>query len=420
MASESGLSHRIRNGYAPIPRQFLIGVLAIGAFATSLNTTILSPLLKLVAADYGVSAAIAGQLATLTEVCAGLTALLSAPWLDRYSRRACLRFEAVILGAGTLLSVFAPSFTWLFIGRALAGVGGAFIFAICLAAVGDLFPDTSERNRVIGVVGSAATLGAVVGLPIVSQLGALRGWRWAMASIIPLLIVLFVGASWLPLPAPNRQRSPWRDWTAGYRQVLAMRETFSLLGMIVALSMIWFGWLLYFGAYADTVFDVSTGILGLLFFFGGGAEVVANNLTPIILRHRPPRAVILWTTAILGANFSSVGIIYVRVWGLFLFVAVASFSCVVLFMCTSILLLDSVPKARGTVMALQSAAFSLGGALGAAGAGAALAALDNYEGVYRLLGIVLPVTIIPLALRGCRPTRPAFVDLTPADPACRD
>lgn len=399
----------------PIPRRLLVALLAVGAFTTALNVTQLSPLLTRIAVDFGVTNAAAGQLATLTAVCAATTALLTAPWLDRYGRGAWLRFESVLLGAGTLISVLAPSVAWLVVGRALAGVGGAIIFGVCLATVGDLFPEPTKRNRAVGVVGTAATLGAVAGLPIVTQIADLGGWRWALGAILPLVVVLFAGSFLFSDAVAPKEGSLWRGWATGYRVVLASGETLSLLGVMVAVSMAWFGWLIYFGAYTETVFGVGAAMLGLLFMVGGGAEVVANNVTPLLLERRSPRTVVLWATLVMSATLLSVGIADTRSWVLFPFIAVASFSSVVIFSSTCILLLDSLPAARGAAMALQSAGFEAGGALGAAVAGAGLAVLGDYELVYRLLGLLLlPLLLVPLAL-GTRRAAPSAFTAAPAD-----
>ena len=86
----------------------LIGILALGSFAWAVNFMVLSPLLPFIASDLGVSDAAVGQLATLYGVIAGITALLNAPLMDRYSRRNLLRFGCGMLALGILMSALAP------------------------------------------------------------------------------------------------------------------------------------------------------------------------------------------------------------------------------------------------------------------------------------------------------------------------
>ena len=44
------------------------------------------------------------------------------------------------------------------------------------------------------------------------------------------------------------------------------------------------GWLIYFGAYTIEVFAASATVLSLLFFLSGVTELLANNLTPLLMR----------------------------------------------------------------------------------------------------------------------------------------
>ena len=394
-----GASATPAGGHRGAPRhRLLLGILAVGAFTTALNVTLLSPLLVAIAADFGVSEAAAGQLATLTAAGSGVTAVVVAPWMDRYSRSFWVRLECLLLLAGTLLSALAPGFGWMFVGRALAGIGGAVIGANCLAACGDLYADPAQRNRALGLINSAFTLGAVFGLPMVTLVAGWTDWRWAIALPAPLAALVFLGGGRLPTVAAAPGGSLWRAWVDGYRRVLGNAETVWLLAAEVGFMVVWFGWLIYFGAYAETVFAVGAVALSVLFLAGGGAELIANNLAPVLLRRRSPLFVGSLTVAVSAVNLLLVGVAYDQRWTLFPFVAVGSATGALLFMCVNVALLDSLPSDRGSVMSLQSACLELGGALGVAATGVGLALLDDYAAVYRLLGLVMPAVALFLFL----------------------
>lgn len=354
---------------APVPptRWPMIAVLVAGAFATALNVTLLSPLLKDIAAEFDVSDSTTGQLATLTAACSGLTALLLAA-------------------------------------RVVAGIGGAIIFANCLAATADLFPDPHQRNRVIGLLNTAATLGAVVGLPALTQIADAAGWRWAVATVLAPVALVLAGAGRLPGAAPTARGPLWQGWWSGYRRVLANRETTWLLALLVVLFVVWFGWLIYFGAFAETAFGVGAGALSVLFLVGGAAEIAAGNATPFLLRRRSPASITRVAVLLLAADLLLVGIAWANAWALAPFIVVASAASTTIFVCVSILLLDSFPPARGAVMSLQSAVLELG---------AALALLDDYEASYRLLGVVAPLALVCLALSARHARSTAEAPATP-------
>jgi DHA1 family inner membrane transport protein len=381
---------------ASVSQRALMIVLAVGAFTTALNVTMLSPLLVDIAHTFDVSEAAAGQLATLTATCSGLTAVTLAPWMDRYSRRFWLRFECSLLIAGTLISALAPSFALMFAGRAIAGIGGAVIGANCLAACDDLFAEKQQRNRAIGLINSAFTLGAVVGLPIVTVLADWTDWRLAIALPAPLAALVLFGTGRLPVTRNEITGSMWYAWRSGYGRVFASRETVWLLLAEVLMMIVWFGWLIYFGAFAENVYATSAAVLSLMFLVGGGGELVANNLAPLLMRRFRTQTIGYVTVGISALNLLMIGVVYTREWSLFPFIFIGSAMGAGLFVCLNIALLDSLPGEPGAVMSLQAACLELGGAIGVAVTGLALALLDDYEATYRLLGLLMPVVAIGL------------------------
>jgi predicted MFS family arabinose efflux permease len=370
-------------------------VLSLGAFTTVLNATQLSPLLKPIAGDLGVSEGAAGQLATVSAVVGTLVALLVAPWMDRFSRRRWLQGQAAALIVATLFSALAPTFAWLVAARVLAGLGGAVIMANCFTAVGELYPDAKRRDRAVGVIVTATTVAIVAGLPILAQIEAVAGWRWAVAfSLLPLTL-LFVGARWLPV-APPPASAVHQDAGAGYRRVLGHRPTLGLLGAMGVFALAYVGWLTYFGAYAETDFGADANTLGALFLVAGAAEMVANNLTPPLLRRVSPRRIFAVATAIMAADLLATDALFSGLWTLFVSIAVLSVCAAALYIAGNALLLDALPGARGTVMALSSASVGGGAALGSLVGGAALATFGGYAAVYRLLGLLLSLGIVAM------------------------
>ncbi|MDP9369653.1 MAG: MFS transporter, partial [Chloroflexota bacterium] len=327
----------------------LLGILAAGAFTTALNVTLLSPLLVDIAGEFGVSEAAAGQLATLTAGSSGVMAVLVAPWMDRYSRGFWLRLECSLLFLGTLLSALVPGFGWMFLGRAIAGIGGAVIGASCLAACADLYADPAARNRALGLISSAFTLGAVFGLPLITLVADLSDWRWAIALPAPLALLVLAGSARLPKVGVTLRGSLWQAWVGGYRRVLGSGETVWLLVAEIGFMIAWFGWLIYFGAFAETVFAVGATTLAVLFLVGGAAELAGNNLAPALLRSRSPRFVGYLAVAVVAANLLLVGVAYDQRWTLFPFVAIGSAMGALLFICVNVALLDSLPSDRGAV-----------------------------------------------------------------------
>ena len=85
-----------------------------------------------------------------------------------------------------------------------------------------------------------------------------------------------------------------------------------------------------------------------------------------------------------------------------------------MYIVNSILLLDTMPSARGAVMSLATAAMGLGGAAGVAVAGFALDWSDSYAAAFRTLALAIPIGMVAVALLRTTdaPVASARVDLT--------
>ena len=90
---------------------------------------------------------------------------------DRYGRRPVLLFSLFGFGLDYLLLVFAPTMTWLFVGRLLAGVTGASM-TTATAYIADV-STPEKRAQNFGMVGAAFGLGFIIG-PAIG--GVLSHW----------------------------------------------------------------------------------------------------------------------------------------------------------------------------------------------------------------------------------------------------
>ncbi|MGA7669710.1 MAG: MFS transporter [Nitrolancea sp.] len=375
--------------------RFLVLILAIGGFAATVNAVILVPTLQPIADQFDTTDAVSGQIGTINAVLSGLTALIAAQWIDRFSRRRLLRIGAVIIVTGNMISALAPALSWLFVGRGLTGVGGALILPTCIAAAGDLFEDPVKRNRAVSTVWAATSLTLLVGLPILTQITALASWRWTMASALVPFGILLAGTNWLPTHIPGG--SDETGQTTGLRAVFEYRPAVLLL---VGISMFWvvfFGAYTYWGAFADTRFHVTANQLSLLLLVGGAADLVGTYAAPLAISWRSPRYMLITCATAFGLNLLAVGVLYITYGSLFLYMLIFGVSSGALVVYASILLLDTLPAVRGAMMSLSAAGNSLGGAAGIALAGVLLAVM-GYDAIYVGLGLIMPLMIVCLAV----------------------
>ncbi len=140
--------------------------------------------------SFHVSESTAGQLSTAYALTAALIGLLAAPLMDRYQRKQVLWAGLLIVAIGTALSAIAWSFPALLVARAAAGFGAAFVGSCTMAAASDAFPNVDKRNRCVGMLMSATGIASIIGVPILTHLASFAGWRWAVASMLILVLLL--------------------------------------------------------------------------------------------------------------------------------------------------------------------------------------------------------------------------------------
>src|SRR5438128_5481492 len=107
-------------------------------FLVGTELFVLSPLLPLLAADYGVSPTLAGWCVTAFSLAYMATAPLLGHVADRVGRRQVLICSLLVLGAANLLTATAPNLPWLIVARTFAGAAAAgvspSIYALVAAA----------------------------------------------------------------------------------------------------------------------------------------------------------------------------------------------------------------------------------------------------------------------------------------------
>ncbi len=130
---------------------------------------------------------------------------------DRFGRRPLLLLSLFAFGVDFLLTGLATTMTWLFVGRAFAGVFGAS-FAAANAYIGDI-SDDGNRAKHFGFIGAAwgsgFTLGPVIGGFVAEHFG-IRA-PFFVAAALALANVAF-GFFALPesLPPERRRKFEWK------------------------------------------------------------------------------------------------------------------------------------------------------------------------------------------------------------------
>lgn len=169
-----------------------VTVTAISAY------TLVPPVLPDIAAEFDVGATDVGLVLAATTLPGILLSPLVGVLADRYGRRGLLAASLVVFGLGGAAAAAAPTFAVLVAARLVQGVGAAGLIGLVVTLIGDGWSGP-DRARMMGRNAAALTVAIVVLPPVGGALGALGGWRLALAPY-PVAVLAAVVVWWV-LPA---------------------------------------------------------------------------------------------------------------------------------------------------------------------------------------------------------------------------
>ena len=182
----------VRETHLPLPALLTLGsATLVMVTAEMLPTAVLVPM----SAGLGVDESLTGQLVAswaLTVVVASLPLTRLTRSIDR---RALVIVGLVGLAASSLATGLAPSFGVALVARLVGAAAVGLLWATANAHVADLVPE-ALLGRAVSVVLMGATLGLVVGTPLVRVIADATSWRLAfgMLAVAALAVALAVWA----------------------------------------------------------------------------------------------------------------------------------------------------------------------------------------------------------------------------------
>jgi len=205
------------------------------------------------------------------------TQFLFAPFMgnlsDRFGRRPVLLISLMAFAVDYLVLALAPTVTWLFVGRIIAGITGASI-STAMAYISDVStPENKAKN--FGLVGAAFGIGFIIG-PVIGGLLGQYGSRVPFYAAAILCFVNFIyGYFVLPESLKPEKRRAF-EWKAA-NPIGALARLKKFPNIIVLISAMFF---MYFASHAvhgnwsfytmyrydwdERMVGISLGVIGLL------------------------------------------------------------------------------------------------------------------------------------------------------------
>jgi len=254
----------------PIAREWAVLLVLAGVqISHILDFMILMPLGPQFMRMFAIGPTQFGFLVSVYTFSAAAVGFAAAFFIDRFDRKKALLVLYACFAATTLLAASSQSYLTLLAARALAGAFGGVLSAIVFAIVGDLIPD-QRRGAALGVVMSAFSIAATVGVPISLYLATQFTWRAPYFFLAGLCLSIWSGA-WLLLPPLRghlraaRERHPLDQAVAVFREP-NLRRAFLFSAMLFLSG---FAVIPFISPYMVANVGVAEAQLPLLYLVGG-------------------------------------------------------------------------------------------------------------------------------------------------------
>lgn len=192
---------------------------------------------------------------------------------DKYGRRPILLLSLLGFSLDYLLLAFAPTITWLFVGRVIAGITGASI-TTASAYIADI--STNEnRAKNFGMIGAAFGLGFIIG-PVIGGLLGQYGARipFYAAAVLCLFNFLY-GYFILPESLSKKHRREFDIKRANpIGTFFNLKKYPKLIGLVIAVFILhtashavqsnWSYFTMYQLKWDEKMVGISLGVVGLL------------------------------------------------------------------------------------------------------------------------------------------------------------
>lgn len=173
-----------------VPAWATILVLSLSGMVSSLQFTLVIPLLPDFPELLGVDAADASWLVTITLLSAAVSTPIVARMADMYGKRRMLVLALDAMLIGSIICAFEGSFAMMLGGRALQGLGSSVI-AVGISIMRDELPP-ARVSTAVALMSATMGIGAALGLPLSGVLMDAFGWHsifWFGAASAALLVV---------------------------------------------------------------------------------------------------------------------------------------------------------------------------------------------------------------------------------------
>ena len=382
-------------------------LLALASFASLSMVRVSDTLLPQIAADLGTTVGAASIVVTTYAIMHGSMQLVVGPIGDRFGAYRSVAVACAVGSVAVMMCGFAQSLSALALARLASGAAAAWIIPLSMTFIGDVTP-YERRQLVLGRYLSGQISGLLFGQAAGGVLGDFMGWRsvfFLLAGLFALAALgLFFELMTNPLTRPRRRPGGGASgFVADYKLVLGNPWARIVIAAVLIEAMFTFGPFTFVGAHLHAHFGLSFAAVGLVVAaFGVGGLLYTAAVKQLVTWFSPHMLVIAG-----GVTLAAAYLILAATpsWTAApLATAMVGLGYYLLHNTLQTNATQMTPGARGTAVAIFSAALYLGQSLGAA-LSAPVVDAHGAPVVFIAAAAVLPLFAIWFASRLARHSR---------------
>lgn len=175
----------------------VIWLLLVAAFVAILNETTMGIAIPHLNTDLGIPPELGQWLTSAFMLTMAVVIPTTGFILQRFTTRQVFIAAMISFSLGTLVSLIAPGFAVLLVGRVIQAVGTGIMMPLLMTTIMNVVPPQS-RGRMMGRVGMVISLAPATGPVLAGAVLEVFNWRALFAIILPIaLIALAMGIRWM-------------------------------------------------------------------------------------------------------------------------------------------------------------------------------------------------------------------------------
>ncbi len=251
----------------------MLGAFSAATFLVTSSGPALAPFIQDVARDTHTELAAVANLFSLQAIVWAAASFSSGLLAERIGRKRILVATALVMGAMRVGFANAQSYPAALAWQALAGLAGGVFMGTVFASASDHVP-TALRGRALSWIVMGQSLSLVIGVPLITLLGSIAGWRGALGThgaltaCVALLILYLVPRDAAVHPHAAPAKTPLA--------ALARPRLMMLLGAGTTERMCFAVIAIYFPIFLQKTYGVPLASLALVLALVAAGNLIGN------------------------------------------------------------------------------------------------------------------------------------------------